>query len=1006
MTPLLAILAATPPASPTDAAPEVHWTLQHQLPMWPAIPTWVLVPVFIAAGLLVWRLYAAQQKIAPRRTVLTLTGIRVALLLLLFILLLQPVVQWTHTSSSAGTLWLMLDQSNSMATTDTQATPIERLRWADGLGLLKANTRPSKLELPLAGVLWLQQSLPALKAMADAPPANEREEAARLRDLTARLQTWNDHLATALSALRRDTASGAASTRIAIDMESTHTQMNNVISRARNAATLRDVRSEIPWESFRSQLQFAAGDLTQLADQSDRDFLARHAADADVAAALDQVAHTTRSDLAYQTLINKAQRLGKSLGAILPAHRLKIVSFADGAHAMPQVDLSLLNDAYRSALIPGGKSTNLAAGLQAIAEQIDPNEQASVLILSDGRQNVPADATESARLLAARNVHVYGLLIGSHEVSPDAAVEQINAPDWIHKGDTLRATALIRLDGLADKRLKVDFRQGDRIIDTQFVTAHSNQATQRLNFTDTPPEAAGYEYTIHVEDAPGEVNHENNAQTFRVAVKKDQVGTLLVEEQPRWEWQFLRGNLARDSRAKFQSVLLSPARIPDITAPAYPPAAPTNPGVDASLPATREAWQAFDMIILGDVPPASLNDAAQQAIAAAVRDRGATLIIIAGHLHMPAEFNHQPLADLLPVEMRSDWTPEALRRHIRQGFRPSLAPEGAVSVLGQLGLDADSNSQFWTGMPPWYWHAEQTIAKPAASVIWAIGETDARNVEGAAPDVGTLAGAKTRALVSVMPVGLGRVMFIGSDQTWRLRQVAGDDLHQRFWEQVFQWAVGSDLPAGGRFVRFGANRPRYSQGEPVTITARVLRENLTPYIGLDFKAVAKLIPPRDPKTGVQGAAKQIDIAPMKGSAEAPGYYRATFAGLPAGIIEISLQGDAVDRLLDTDPTVTSRTLRLLITAEVDLEDRNLNTDPELLQRIAQAGQGVALDGAYADVLAANLPELHQTTTSQEQAGLFADPKSRWTLATHAVFMGLFALLLTLEWGIRKWAGMV
>ncbi len=65
--------------------------------------------------------------------------------------------------------------------------------------------------------------------------------------------------------------------------------------------------------------------------------------------------------------------------------------------------------------------------------------------------------------------------------------------------------------------------------------------------------------------------------------------------------------------------------------------------------------------------------------------------------------------------------------------------------------------------------------------------------------------------------GSGRVMYLASDSTWRLRQVNGQNLHERFWGQVVRWAVGNDLPAGGKLVKFGTNKPRYVGGEPVML---------------------------------------------------------------------------------------------------------------------------------------------------------------------------------------------
>ena len=96
------------------------------------------------------------------------------------------------------------------------------------------------------------------------------------------------------------------------------------------------------------------------------------------------------------------------------------------------------------------------------------------MLVSDGRINDGGDPTDAAQRLADRGVTVYTLGLGSRQVAPDAAVDSIDAPDWIYKDDTLKASALLRFDGLAGQTAKVDFLRGSTIIDTQTVTPDFN----------------------------------------------------------------------------------------------------------------------------------------------------------------------------------------------------------------------------------------------------------------------------------------------------------------------------------------------------------------------------------------------------------------------------------------------------------------------------------------------------------------------------------------------------
>ena len=233
-----------------------------------------------------------------------------------------------------------------------------------------------------------------------------------------------------------------------------------------------------------------------------------------------------------------------------------------------------------------------------------------------------------------------------------------------------------------------------------------------------------------------------------------------------------------------------------------------------------------------------------------------------------------------------------------------------------------------------------------------------------------------------------------------MRQVSGHNPHERFWGQVIRWVVDNELPAGGKLVRFGTDKPRYVAGDNVVVTARLLGEDFSPMPGQKLKVVAR--------AAAGGAADarafaQADLAELP---DAPGYYRATLGGLPAGQVELSLQGEAVEQLLAKDPAVTQKTLAIDVQSQLSVEQRNVNADRAALQRVAEAAGGVCLDGPYADVLASHVPKLNYQTEHVEQVGLFTAPGDRYARLSHWAFLAAFVVLAGTEWVIRKAAGLV
>jgi hypothetical protein len=925
-----------------------------------AFNKWLVVIAILAAGALVFYLYRAQQRIASRRLVGLLTAIRLTLIVLMFVLLAGPVYQWRHTRDNSGTLWLVMDQSLSMDHADGQMTPAERLQWADALGLLPEGARPGKLDRHIAELAALRAQLVYLASRAQLP-TTDAQELQKQRDASA------ERIKNLCGQIERET---------------------DAIARI------------VPLDSP-AKIDKAIAALKPLSDQAAAKFISEKQADAKVQEALAKVAAMKRTDLAVAALTQKLGGADAAFIESLPKHDVKLVAFSDAPLPVAGAESSALASAIKTSLKPAGHSTDLAGALRWLNEQIGEGERATVVIVSDGRHNRGgtgrADLVEPSRLLAARDVRVFTVAIGSEQVAPDATVEQIDAPDWIYKDDTLRTAALLRLDGLAQKPVTVEFRRAGvaEALKSESITPQTPQATKLVRFEDKPKDVGALEYEIAIKPVEGETLAANNVQRFRVTAKRDRLNALVIDDQPRWEFRYLTNYLERDQRVKLQKVLFAPATVAAVERPQPVMASPANESPEAQLlPDTLDKWSAFNLIVVGDVAPQQLGAKQQEFLAKTVKDRGAALIFIAGASNMPARYtpaDAKALHELLPVELVSSWNAQDLSAYLKDGFRPVIAPDGVSSVLTQFTPAEALNAELWSSLPPWYWHSPQTRAKLASSVVWAIAEPGKPGPGGL-----TLAQARQRTLLATMPMGLGRVMYLAGDSTWRLRQVAGENLHERFWGQVVRWAVGNELPAGGRLVKFGADKPRYVAGEPVTITARLLDPaSLAPLSGKDVKAVAK-----------DGANKRLNETPLVELPAGSGVYKGTMNALPAGRIELSLSGKQVEDNLAADPTVVSKSLAIDVLPHRDDEQANVNTDFAALARVAEAGGGFAVRGPHAAVVPAHLPQLSFTAENVEQAGLFSNPRDGATKLVHWAFMIAFITLLTAEWVIRKAGGLV
>ncbi len=1053
--------------------------------VYPAVSPWLIFAGAVLAVIAIVYLYSAQQKIARRAVVHALMTIRIALVLMVILLLLGPVRQWIHTAHSNGTLFVLIDQSQSMRQKDPQSTDTERLHWADALGYLPAESRPPQGDVWVSELSALRDDLDRCRSDADHLQGDGSDSDARA-SLAASLNLWQTDarslaekigddpqtklLASDVPASLKSTAETIENGLVTIRAESNAAgrfsvwckiagallaiaaalallirrgkiaspmlarlvpamcvvlvmlavtlggwagfqwpQMRETAGQPALVQVLSD-NAQIPWQSIHDMLGKSIAQLAVVAGNEDRDFLKAHASDPRVQDALSKVRRMSRADLACAALTADSAHQLSSLAGRMNLEDVLLVPFGDHASLVTPEKNDLPAAVRQATQDPAALSTDIASALKLVTEQA--GDDSSVVLISDGRQNIGTEPEAPAKYLAARGTRVFALSIGSNQVVRDAAVDHVDAPDWVYFEDQVVVSPVIRLDGLRGQTVKVELRRDNQIVDTRTLVAKSDQEKTRLRLTDRPPKEGSYDYSVVIQPVPDEAVSDNNRQSVRLAVKKDRLNVLMVEDEPGWEYQFLRNYLARDHRMKLQVVLTNPAHIEEVQPPQGTLASPDREDgkIDAQvLPSTRAQWSAFDIVILGDVPPEKLSAAQQSDLAEAVRDGGVkALLLIAGQRNMPMRYGGTPLAELIPVELSgSNWQPQELTDQLRHGYVPAVTPEGAGSILGQMSDDFETNSQIWANLPAWYWHSEWTTARPGASVIWSIedalaaGEKTADAPKNALDSYEQL---RQHALLATMNIGLGRVMYLASPQTWRLRyvQTPGDDshiedVHRRFWGQVVRWAAGNDLPAGGKFVRFGADKYSCIGGEPIVITARVTSENFTPMQAAVFKTTARRA------DGSAVGETTMTEAPTEG----PGIYRGTLT-LPAGSYELGIDGGEPGRLLAADTTVDAaqKTLKIDVAADAAIEDRDVNTDPQRMIAIAKAGNGIATDGCYFDVLASRLPVINRTQTQVTQAGLFSNPRDRHTQLAHWAFFAVFVTLLTAEWILRKRGGLV
>jgi len=243
-----------------------------------------------------------------------------------------------------------------------------------------------------------------------------------------------------------------------------------------------------------------------------------------------------------------------------------------------------------------------------------------------------------------------------------------------------------------------------------------------------------------------------------------------------------------------------------------------------------EEWAAYDLIVLGDVPAAILDGTRQKALVEAVSRRGVGLVLQPGGEHLPREYADAPLEELFPVTIDhaagdGSATVEAA------AFKPlrmQVTARGAMHPAFALSGDAGRNRSKWSEMPPFFRAAAATGPKPSATVL---AEVDAP------------ASRSAIVLMAEAPVGNGRVVWIGTDETFRWRRNVGDSMFWRFWGQALRSAARrDDRPSDANWLVLTPGR--CEPDSPVLVELNLVDESKQP-VEAALQKVA-LTPPEAP----------------------------------------------------------------------------------------------------------------------------------------------------------------
>lgn len=599
-----------------------------------------------------------------------------------------------------------------------------------------------------------------------------------------------------------------------------------------------------------------------------------------------------------------------------------------------------------------------------------------VVLVTDGLQNAlgsRADDTSADRL-AALGVPVYPILTGSTEPPPDAAIASVKAPGRVLKGDMADIEVTLKIDGeVPGSKVPVVLERPGAGPIRKTAACPSDDSRPSVTFR-VPLEEVGT-VPIHVSVGPveGDLRPDNDRRSVKIDVVDDRAHVLLIDREARWEFRYLFNALKRDPHVSVEAVVFHQPPALGTTETTYPSSLPALPadGLDPLF--------GFDMIVIGDVDASDLTASFWPRLDHYTGSRGGTLVLSAGPRSWESWTADTTARKLMPVLAPRPLRPSPDPRHpsLPPGVPLVPAPEGSEAgpwPMLRFSAEAGRNRQIWETLPalPWVLGGRP---KPLASVL-----VHAR-------EEGVNSSDKPSAIVT-MPYGLGRILWVGTDATWRWRYRKGDAYHHRFWGQAVRWAGSGKLAAGNSLVRFGPLRSRVPEGRPIPLRAR-FSEDADGITG-DLLVAARVYK-RKPSS--EDAPPETDgdpeaVVPLRPSPDQPRVFEGSIPPLPPGLYVIKLEvpgrSDAPDSLAPLE-----------VASEETSEIVELAASRDLLDRLAAPNNGRVLADYEASILPSLLSAQVKPRTRIEQTTLWDRP----------VALVLLFAILTAEWMLRKRVGL-
>jgi uncharacterized membrane protein len=587
-----------------------------------------------------------------------------------------------------------------------------------------------------------------------------------------------------------------------------------------------------------------------------------------------------------------------------------------------------------------------------------------LLVLSDGADNgtlYPALA-EAARWRSL-GCPISTFALGQETTRTDQRDIAISSmtpePSPVPVKGKLTIRAMIDAPGFENREVQLHLLLDDKEVKVQPARLPKSTGNEVELTTDAPANAGEVKVTLRADPLPGEAIKSNNEISTYLTVTKEGVSVLIVDRL-RPELKFIRAALSGDPRIRLFEAVRQTSE--------PPPAGETD--------LFQFDKQAYDVIIIGDVSYERLRTASPNAdakIEELVREKGVGLLMIGGYDSLGRDWIGTKIAGALPVVLEGAQSDEIVT------FLPT--PDSENEYVLRLAGNIKDSTLLWSRLNENSKCRMEGYTRLGPKKRGAVILARANNAQDGPP------------LFVRQTYSKGRTAALGVDSTYRWQMLGlpnsleGVELHAKFWKQLVVYLAQQENQGASVWIR--PDTRRLPAGGKVNFTVGLRGKS-----GIDLpdgQFEVSVVPPGGQPEPAPTTAEREGHKGSYWKTDKPGEYTIVASG----------KGKDVDGNEVSGPPVTCR----FIVYRDETELLRRAADHDFLRKLAAAGSGRF---HRADELPKVLRELERSApeAGRQKAVYWPD----WRRASLGGFLPslfiAFVAVLTLEWGLRRYWGMV